>query len=374
MQGDPEVFDNEVFCHWTANEDEYPNAKNDEDNFQINISHPESRLLIGATPTLEQKKCVTPVEKVELESGQGYSLRPYGTRHSSKYRDTQTFQVTSSATVGLPLATTGLNLSYGEAWKMRSTNTLKEDAIGSWLHEPHRRNPQIVKQRIGVEISACTHNARRLPLHRILGSETLQRYLSCIDFLYQDNTCSEAWKYAFQSDDPNAFLHLYYEKKDWRQDLGTMMAICLKTLEKTGFTEDGNLEALWMSETTSWAAVFIAKRRFFQVPPRRSHTEEMGLEASTSICDTPEVAATSPHPSRLLQLSGRSTMLDPDHVVTVPPPKRHGFFEGWDNLQTREVEEEACIDRHGLQPLDYGHEDAEDTAERCVVVMMDRYE
>ena len=97
----------------------------------------------------------------------------------------------------------------------------------------------------GVEISACTTNARRQRLAQILGSDTMRNYLESILMEWSDAQVKERYFNALNSDNPYAFEDLYINSPDLRMELGKVVATCLDALYETGTDRNHRLSALW---------------------------------------------------------------------------------------------------------------------------------
>jgi len=135
--------------------------------------------------------------------------------------------------------------------------TLKEALIGTWINEPICRNPQVIENWLGVEVSACTKNARRRRLRQILGSSVMKGYLEGIKFEWHDPDCKSRYFQAVRSDEPLVFQKLYCDSdKQWRNDIGGAVAICFKAIMKTGLGSDSCLTAFWVSDSSFWTASF----------------------------------------------------------------------------------------------------------------------
>jgi hypothetical protein len=236
---------NEQLAHWTTKPEEIPQQVL-EDTFQEG-----GRLLIGAQRRLSTNaNCALSGSKITLDFKLHRNLLALGTKQSATIKDAQNVQV------GLNVH--GAQVSYGETWKRRAGTTYKEAVLGAWVNEPHRRNPNIVRNTIGVEISACTRNARRQRLARVLGSQTLKNYLTLL--LHDNWATSEAEQRYFEvlnGHDINAFADLYLNRPDLREKLGQAVALSLEALLTTGLGDNKQLCALWVPDVSdAWVTLF----------------------------------------------------------------------------------------------------------------------
>lgn len=233
---DPILLPGEVFCHWTEDIENLEGA----DNFPRSYE----RLLIGAGKFLTPNwHCRTTQDDFTREMRAKKLCRAFGTSYPSKYRESQTVQVGFASSYGV-----GLN--YSEEYKRREGVTLKDAVVASWTSEAEGRDIQIIKHLYGVEVSACTDNARRRSLFQILQSTTLKRYL-------RDHTeikRSELEKYlqALDSDDVDSFIRRY---KRNRKSFGKILAKCFEVLKGTGTDSDLCLTAFWSPDNGGIYAV-----------------------------------------------------------------------------------------------------------------------
>lgn len=226
---DPAPLHDEIHCHWTADEDAIPSA-----NGSVPDTPYQNYLIGGVAPSVTTNAdCPLSAEfKTYHMRCNGY-LKPFGTRESSKYRDSETLQV--------QFGSFGIGTGYQRQYKRRSKVTWKAQLVEAWKMEPDRRTPEVLETWSGLEVSACSSNARRRRLLRILGSETMRNYLGNCQFEWSDEPCERAYFEALGSDNPQAFYDLYRSHKEWRKDLGRAVSWCLEKLLNTGVNGDGSL-------------------------------------------------------------------------------------------------------------------------------------
>lgn len=128
---------------------------------------PDDLLLIGAVMT-EKENCGYTLEQYEKDYGQDF--QELGTRASTWRWDTRGLSFGFSKTFGV----TGTGTQ-----KRIPETTLKDKILDKWNHSPDRRNPHNLNQYLGVEVSHCSGNARRIALRTLLTLppmvETLER-------------------------------------------------------------------------------------------------------------------------------------------------------------------------------------------------------
>ena len=69
----------------------------------------------------------------------------------------------------------GITMSGSQ--KLIPQTTLKQHILDKWTANPSRANPGIFNQHIGVEVSHCTGNARRLSLRELMVSAPMAKVL-----------------------------------------------------------------------------------------------------------------------------------------------------------------------------------------------------
>ena len=227
------VLAGELKSHWLANDSE--------DQLRPEPFHhvPFQRFLIGTvlTARLEPNQgCLNSMQSTLSRLRKENSLKHVDTEEPSTYRDSETFQVSVSSF--------GLGVGRQRQYKRRTGVTWKQDLISAWHNKPGERRPEVLESWAGVEVSACTGNARRRRLVSLLGCSTVRTYLDNCNYDWGSDGCKEAYLTAISGRDPRALYLLYREKKDWREHIGRAICMCLCKLSRTGIDEHGNLLAL----------------------------------------------------------------------------------------------------------------------------------
>jgi hypothetical protein len=120
---------------------------------------------------------------------------------------------------------------------------MKDALVERWRH--NLRSPLDLEAFSGVEVSFCTKNARRRRLMHLLSSDTMRNYLSTISFNWVSEACDHAYFKALRC--PKSFRRFWKDHKEWQENVGNAVSICLDALEETGIDEDsGELSALWV--------------------------------------------------------------------------------------------------------------------------------
>jgi hypothetical protein len=244
---EPAVTAEEVFAHWT-------NDATDLSQSEPFFRHtPESRLLIGGDLKLTRNEGCPLRGKLDDFTSHLQNqnrLKFCGVKKPITERD--------SYTVTSQLSAFGMaSVGDQEQFKISKGSSLREELIAKWTYEPALRNPAILANGVGVVVSACTENARRLRLVQILGSSTMRNYLETFLLEWEREDAREKYLEALASSDVRALEALYIQNPGIRKDLGRAIAVCLQALQDTGSSTSGTLNALWCPRVGEvWTATF----------------------------------------------------------------------------------------------------------------------
>jgi hypothetical protein len=157
----------------------------------------------------------------------------------------------------------------------RRGKTWKEAWTEAWRNNPESRNIRILEFKFGVEVSACTYNARRRRLVSLLGSKTMMNHLRNGALTWNNPECEQSFYAALESPDHKAFRKLYLSQKNWQFDLGKAITHCLNALTQTGTNEEG-LDLHWVPDSEPGQTVNL---------PLREHSW-IGFLKDTETCCT----------------------------------------------------------------------------------------
>ncbi|KAI9681904.1 MAG: hypothetical protein M1822_006981 [Bathelium mastoideum] len=235
-QDSPPTEEGEIFCHWFRHDDEPVEP--------LSGMPSRSRLLIGAGSVVEQttsqlkenELCRNHRFAVLQQLRQANCVEELGTRRPTTYVAEN--QVTAQ------VGAYGVALGGSRVYKRQHGISLKEAITEAWRHGGGERNPALLEQWLGVEVSFCSKNARRRRLKQILNSTTMRNWLDACrnrDLL----PCDHAFDDALQSSNPRAFRDLYLKHKEWRKDLGQLVSWCLEGLLHSNVDADRVFRVLW---------------------------------------------------------------------------------------------------------------------------------
>ncbi|EON65621.1 hypothetical protein W97_04860 [Coniosporium apollinis CBS 100218] len=231
----------EEFCHWVGLDD--PQNRSDRS------LHENAKLLIGApssSTVTEQKTsqmkenlaCNNKPQKVMQQLRSANQLEELGTSPESVDLAEEIY--------GASVGAYGMSIGGEKVYKRRSGVYLKDAICEAWRNEGMNRNPAVLEEWLGVEVSFCSRNARRRRLKSILDSTTVRNWLEACMINSEPFACEKAFDEALRSPNKYAFRELYEKNRQWRK--GQLVSWCLDGLRHSSVDKDGTLRALWIPE------------------------------------------------------------------------------------------------------------------------------
>ncbi|KAM7203385.1 hypothetical protein V8F20_003979 [Naviculisporaceae sp. PSN 640] len=197
---------------------------------------PDDLLLISGRGDLmvEKENCRYTLDAYEEDYGM--DLNELGTRDSAWRWENRGISMGFSRIVGVTVSGTQ---------KRIPETTLKETILNKWLLNPERRNPHVLNQYLGVEVSHCSGNARRIPVRKIL---TLSPMVHTLESHFP-NWRSKPWGGAFwaavSSNNGRDIESVWRRFEQDREHIGRLVAFALDILGPTGL------------ETSRFSAAFL---------------------------------------------------------------------------------------------------------------------
>jgi hypothetical protein len=230
----------EVFCHWALSAENVGDERDIEHGMRPTLRLNDI-LLIGASTKLSlNPTCASSLESIEKRLRDSGCLSVPDTRPRTRYCEGESVLV--------QVGWNGVGGGYQRSYKMREVRTWKQSLVERWKNAPAARNPRVLEDRHGVEVSMCTGNARRKRLITLLGSRTMTNFLKNLTWR-GEKECLKNLLTALESEDHTAFSTLYKSHPEWQADLGETISLCLEALSKTGVNEEGNLSVFWVLDT-----------------------------------------------------------------------------------------------------------------------------
>lgn len=188
---------------------------------------PDDLLLIGDI-MIEKEQCTYTLD--EFEESYGNMLTELGTRESEWRWDTR------GASIGIGGS---LRISVFGTQRRIPDTPQKQMIIDKWKSAPEQRNPHMLGLQLGVEVSHCTGNARRLAVKDLFRLQPVARRL---EQQFPAWSLTD-WGVHFQAaiehaeDDNAAILQVWRTFAAYRSKIAAMVTYILDLLSPTGLDD-----------------------------------------------------------------------------------------------------------------------------------------
>jgi tetratricopeptide (TPR) repeat protein len=250
----PPLSHGEVLCHWVSDHELEKEPELNPGSDQVflanrvrsNFDGMETMLIGAVVAGCERlwanKRCDIDLAKARAQIKDEGRLRMLGVVEEHKYRDSETYQ--------LQVGHSGVNATVARQYKRR-VQSLKMALVELWAMTPEIRDPQLLEDFYGLEVSMCTHNAQRVQLARVLGLKCMRQYLKT--FMWKDDHRRTAFFEALQrfERNKNALRQLWQDFPEYRDEFGQAVMVCLKALEQTGINHNKELDVFLSSEVAA---------------------------------------------------------------------------------------------------------------------------
>lgn len=211
-----------------------------------------------------------------------------GTKESVWKTDTRSVAFTLSKYLGVTVSGTQ---------KLIPQTSLKQHILDKWTTVPSRSNPGILNQYLGVEISHCTGNARRISLKELMISEPIRPILDRQSPNWAQTPWGSALSAALHSVERDDIIWVWKEFKLNRSDMAELVCCALELLDDTGWNERKEFHSALLFNNEEWAVAMSTKLNSWLVALRDTHltgayviTNEICIECevpdhSTSTCE-----------------------------------------------------------------------------------------
>jgi hypothetical protein len=238
----PSLKGEEVFCHWASDEDleDFSGSEMISNASTIKFNGTET-LLIGAICTAKRElaansACQTAISNVREHLKDLGRLSPLGATKSYLFNDSTQFQ--------LQVGYSGINGAITRQYKRVPGQSLKDVLIELWAMEPDIRNPELLIDLYGLEVSLCTRNARRVSLSHVLSLKCMRSYLRSFKWEKEDFE-AQYFDTLQGSSGPAKILD-----KNFKENFERAVMLCLRVLGKTGVDRKENLCVFLSSSCT----------------------------------------------------------------------------------------------------------------------------
>ena len=152
-------------------------------------------------------------------------------------------------TVGL---SKNLGVTVSGTQKLIPQTTLKQHILDSWTTVPCRRNPAVLNQYLGVEISHHTGNARRISLKTLMISKPIRPILERQVPDWHRKPWGEALNKALHSPQKNDLVNVWNEHESNRSDIADLVCCVLQVLNDTGWNEQKVFNSAVLIDNEEW--------------------------------------------------------------------------------------------------------------------------
>ncbi len=217
---------NAARCHWYSRPAFYARRASRLFRSEDLLLSKDELLLIGAR-FRENSDCKYTLD--DFGSCYGSQMGVLGTRPSSWRTDTRSFAISVSKMIGIQM--------QGTQKKIPET-TLKQHILDKWRNGPTRANPGILNHFLGVEISHCTGNARRISMKEMLLTKTVSTLLERHAPGWSTTTWGRAFWTAVASGNDESIFKLWTKLPRWRPQIAELVCYVLELLDSTEMSDD----------------------------------------------------------------------------------------------------------------------------------------
>ncbi|KAL8910842.1 MAG: hypothetical protein Q9172_007779 [Xanthocarpia lactea] len=241
-------------------------------------------LLIGAG-LHENRRCQYGLSDLTYETQS--EVRFLGTRESVWRTDSRGIALVLSKYLGITVSGTQ---------KFIPQTTLKQHILHKWTTNPSRANPGILDQLLGVEISHCTGNARRISLRELLITKPIWSILERQSPNWTETQWGSDFAAAISSDNREDAFRVWKDHAAHRAEIGDLVCCMLELLDSTGLDESGQFHSALFNGNKDLAIRVPTKLNDWSIALKDTHltgayviTNEICLECevpdhSTSTC------------------------------------------------------------------------------------------
>ena len=198
-------------------------------------------LLIGAG-FCENASCNYTMSALTKENASAMTV--LGTKDSAWKWDSRGLTVGLSKYLGVTVSGTQ---------KLMPQTTLKQHILDKWTTMPSRSNPAVLNQYLGVEISHCTGNARRISLKTLMISKPIRPILERQVPDWHQTPWGDALNKALHSPKREDIVNVWKEHASNRTDIADLICCALQVLDTTGWNEQKVFNSAVLIGNEEWA-------------------------------------------------------------------------------------------------------------------------
>ena len=146
-----------------------------------------------------------------------------------------------------------LGVTVSGTQKLIPQTTHKQKILDIWTTVPCQRNPAVLNQYLGVEISHCTGNARRISLKTLMISKPIRPILERQVPDWHQTPWGEALNKALHSPKREDIVNVWKEHASNRTDIADLVCCALQVLDTTGWNEQKVFNSAVLIDNEEWA-------------------------------------------------------------------------------------------------------------------------
>ena len=222
VENDDNTFRGAKQCHWNFEACIYQELLGEPRESEDQCLHKDDLLLIGSH-LVENEDCTYSMGEFAqtYRGGMGY----LATRPAAWKLDSRTLGVSFLRLFGFQIQV---------SQKLVPTSNLKDSLSAMWKGNMEKVNPMVLNKLLGVEVSHCTGNARRVTLKSILLNKAIQPLLERWKPGWKKTQWGVAFREALCSRDSGAVSELWSTHAKYQLHIADLVHSVLELLQSTG--------------------------------------------------------------------------------------------------------------------------------------------
>lgn len=221
------VVEGAIQCHWYSWASFYERRlSNNLGTSEITFLASNDLLLIGGE-FRENGGCTYKLEDFEKDYDDRMTV--IGTTPETWRIDSRSFSLSFSKLFGVTVT--------GGQKKIPQT-TLKQHILDTWSNKPTRANPGMLNLHVGLEISHCTGNARRVSVKDVLLMKKVKPLLERQHPGWSQTAWGKQFQCALTATDPQAIFDMWKTCREDRALIAELVCCVLEVLDTTGHAND----------------------------------------------------------------------------------------------------------------------------------------
>ncbi len=155
--------------------------------------------------------------------------------------------------------------------KLIPQTTLKQHILDKWTANPLRANPAIFNHYLGVQLSHCTGNARRVSLRELMISDPIWKVLERQTPGWTSTPWGSSFKRALFDYDREAIFQVWKDFASDRANFAGLLCCLLELLDCTGLVEGEKFHAAMLYENEEYALPIHTDINDWSIPLRDTH-------------------------------------------------------------------------------------------------------